>query len=122
MGRLYRRAVRDYRPQSAKSSFERALQAFAQTRFGGRLFLSVFPAIDRRLIPVTRGRLSTGLGQPQQVLLVAGQVLVGQAEGEFHPAFQPAVVVAFVEPVGVIRECPAWCATDVPGDQAQGQR
>ena len=72
MGRLYRRAVRDYRPQSAKSWFERALQAFAQTRFGGLLFLSVFPAIDRRLIPVTRGRLSTGLGQPIVLLHTRG--------------------------------------------------
>ena len=70
--RLYRRAVRDYRPQSAKSWFERALQAFAQTRFGGLLFLSVFPAIDRRLIPVTRGRLSTGLGQPIVLLHTRG--------------------------------------------------
>jgi deazaflavin-dependent oxidoreductase (nitroreductase family) len=64
--------VRDYRPQSAKSGPERALQAFAQTRLGGRLFLSVFPAIDRRLIPVTGGRLSTGLGQPIVLLHTRG--------------------------------------------------
>jgi len=54
--------VRDYRPQAEKNRFEKLLQSFAQTRFGGSLFLGVFPAIDRRLIPLTHGRLSTGLG------------------------------------------------------------
>jgi len=56
--------MRDYRPQAEKSRLERLLQAFAQTALGGKLFISVFPEIDRRLIPLTRGRLSTGLGQP----------------------------------------------------------
>jgi deazaflavin-dependent nitroreductase family protein len=39
---------------------------------GGKLFLSVFPAIDRRLIKATGGRLSTGLGQPVVLLHVRG--------------------------------------------------
>lgn len=64
--------MRDYRPQSEKSRFERLLQAFAQTSLGGKLFISVFPAIDRRLIPFTRGRLSTGLGQPIVLLHTRG--------------------------------------------------
>jgi len=64
--------VRDYRPQAEKNPFEKLLQAFAQTRFGGSLFLTVFPAIDRRLIPLTHGRLSTGLGQPIVLLHARG--------------------------------------------------
>lgn len=64
--------MRDYRPQAEKSPFEKVLQAFAQTPLGGKLFVSVFPAIDRRLIPLTRGRLSTGLGQPIVLLHTRG--------------------------------------------------
>jgi deazaflavin-dependent oxidoreductase (nitroreductase family) len=66
------RRVRDYMPQAQKTRTERLLQSFAQTRFGGRLFVTVFPAIDRRLLPLTRGRLSTGLGQPVVLLHVRG--------------------------------------------------
>src|SRR5699024_4485919 len=58
----YRRAMRDYRPQSEKTSVEKLLQALAQTPLGGKRFITVFPAIDRRLMPLTRGRMSTGLG------------------------------------------------------------
>jgi deazaflavin-dependent oxidoreductase (nitroreductase family) len=64
--------MRDYVPQDEKSALDRALQAFAQTPLGGRLFISVFPALDRRLLPLTRGRLSTGLGQPVVLLHVRG--------------------------------------------------
>jgi deazaflavin-dependent oxidoreductase (nitroreductase family) len=64
--------VRDYKPQADKTSYEKLLQAFAQTRVGGMLFITVFPAIDKRLMPLTRGRLSTGLGQPVVLLHVRG--------------------------------------------------
>lgn len=64
--------MRDYKPQSQKTRTERLLQSFAQTPLGGRLFITVFPAIDRRLMPLTRGRLSTGLGQPVVLLHVRG--------------------------------------------------
>jgi deazaflavin-dependent oxidoreductase (nitroreductase family) len=62
----------DYRPQADKSVFERVLQAFAQTRLGGKLFLTVLPAIDRRLLPLSRGKLSTGIGQPYLLLHTRG--------------------------------------------------
>ncbi len=65
--------MRDYRPQAEKSRFEKVLQAFAQTPLGGWLFITVFPAIDRRLVPLTRGKLSTGIGQPVVLLTVGGQ-------------------------------------------------
>jgi deazaflavin-dependent oxidoreductase (nitroreductase family) len=64
--------VRDYRPQAEKRRVDKVLQAFAQTPLGGRLFITVFPAIDRRLMPLTRGRLSTGVGQPVVLLHVRG--------------------------------------------------
>lgn len=57
-----------FRGQADKSRFDRILQAFAQTRLGGKLFLTVFPAIDRRLMPLTGGRLRTGIGQPMLLL------------------------------------------------------
>jgi deazaflavin-dependent oxidoreductase (nitroreductase family) len=62
----------EYKPQAQKNAFEKLLQAFAQTRLGGRLFITVFPEIDRRLMPLTRGRMSTGLGQPVVLLHVRG--------------------------------------------------
>jgi deazaflavin-dependent oxidoreductase (nitroreductase family) len=64
--------MRDYKPQAQKTRFEKLLQSFAQTRLGGKLFITVFPAIDRRLMPLTGGRLSTGLGQPVVLLHVRG--------------------------------------------------
>jgi len=62
----------EYKPQAEKNAYEKALQAFAQTRLGGVLFITVFPEIDRRLLPLTRGRMSTGLGQPVVLLHVRG--------------------------------------------------
>jgi deazaflavin-dependent oxidoreductase (nitroreductase family) len=39
---------------------------------GGWLFITVFPAIDRKLIPLTRGRLKVALGQPILLLHTRG--------------------------------------------------
>src|SRR3954465_10536803 len=64
--------MRDYRPQSQKSRFDRVLQAFAQTRAGGWLFINVLPALDRPLLRVSRGRLSTGMGQTYVLLHARG--------------------------------------------------
>ena len=48
------------------------MQAFARTRLGGWLFINVFPAIDRWLIPRTGGRLKVALGQPILLLHTRG--------------------------------------------------
>jgi deazaflavin-dependent oxidoreductase (nitroreductase family) len=64
--------MRDYRPQSEKSRFDRALQAFAQTRAGGWLFINVFPVLDRPLLRLSGGRLSTGMGQTYVLLHARG--------------------------------------------------
>jgi deazaflavin-dependent oxidoreductase (nitroreductase family) len=64
--------MREFRPQSDKSRSDRVLQAFAQTRFGGWLFINVLPAIDRPLLRISRGRLSTGMGQTYVLLHARG--------------------------------------------------
>ena len=48
------------------------MQAFARTPAGGWLFINVFPAIDRWLIPRTGGRLRVALGQPILLLHTRG--------------------------------------------------
>lgn len=64
--------MREFRPQSEKSRFDRVLQAFAQTRAGGWLFINVLPAFDRPLLRMSRGRLSTGMGQTYVLLHARG--------------------------------------------------
>jgi deazaflavin-dependent oxidoreductase (nitroreductase family) len=61
-----------YRAQNEKSRYDKLAQAFARTRLGGWLFIRVFPAIDRRLIPLTRGRLMVAVGQPILLLHTRG--------------------------------------------------
>ncbi len=48
------------------------MQAVARTRFGGWLFINVFPTIDRRLMPFSRGRLKVAIGQPMLLLHTRG--------------------------------------------------
>ncbi|MGZ4198095.1 MAG: nitroreductase family deazaflavin-dependent oxidoreductase [Solirubrobacteraceae bacterium] len=64
--------MRDYKPQAEKTRVEKLLQSFAQTPLGGKLFITVFPAIDRRLIPLTKGRLMVAVGQPILLLHTRG--------------------------------------------------
>lgn len=61
-----------YRPQHEKSLTAKALQAVAKTRFGGWLFINVFPIIDRAVIPLSRGRLKVAMGQPILLLHTCG--------------------------------------------------
>lgn len=61
-----------YRPQTEKSRYDKLAQAFARTPLGGWLFIRVFPAIDRRLIPMTKGRLMVAVGQPILLLHTRG--------------------------------------------------
>lgn len=52
--------------------WERALERTAASKPGSWFFVNVAPHIDRRLIPLSRGRLSTGLGQPVGLLHTVG--------------------------------------------------
>src|SRR3954465_13213053 len=99
--------MRDYRPQADKTSFEKVLQAFAQTPVGGRLFISVFPAIDRRLIPLTRGRLSTGLGQPVVLLHARGAKSGVERTTPLLATKQGDLVVLVASKAGAPKH-PAW--------------
>jgi deazaflavin-dependent oxidoreductase (nitroreductase family) len=61
-----------FRAQRDKTPFDKLAQAFARTRLGGWLFVNVFPVIDRRLIPLTGGRLAVAVGQPMLLLHTRG--------------------------------------------------
>jgi deazaflavin-dependent oxidoreductase (nitroreductase family) len=99
--------MRDYRPQAEKSWLDKSLQAFAQTRFGGHLFISVFPAIDRALIPVTRSKLSTGLGQPIILLHTRGARSGAERTSPLLATKQGDLVVVIASKAGALKH-PAW--------------
>jgi deazaflavin-dependent oxidoreductase (nitroreductase family) len=61
-----------FRGQQRKTRVDRLAQAFAQTRLGGFLFITLFPAIDKRLMPLTRGKLRVAFGQPILLLHMRG--------------------------------------------------
>ena len=64
--------ARSYRSQAEKTALDRLMARFAQSRVGGLLFITVFPAIDKRLMPLTRGRLKIGVRQPVLLLHARG--------------------------------------------------
>ena len=51
-----------------RSGWERGLERFASSRAGGWYFINVANKIDKHLVPATRGKVSTAIGQ--QVLVV----------------------------------------------------
>jgi deazaflavin-dependent oxidoreductase (nitroreductase family) len=97
----------DYKPQASKSAIDKLLQAFAQTRLGGKLFITVFPEIDRRLMPLTRGRLSTGMGQPVVLLHVRGAKSGVERTVPLLATKQGDVVVLIASKAGAAKH-PAW--------------
>jgi deazaflavin-dependent oxidoreductase (nitroreductase family) len=99
--------MRDYRPQAEKTPIEKLLQAFAQTRLGGWLFIAVFPAIDRRLLPLTRGRLSTGLGQPIVLLHTRGARTGAERTTPLLATRQGDLVIVVASKAGAAKH-PAW--------------
>lgn len=99
--------MRDYRPQAEKSAVDKLLQAAAQTKLGGKLFITVFPAIDRRLLPLTRGRLSTGLGQPVVLLHARGAKSGIERTTPLLATKQGDLVVLIASKAGAVKH-PAW--------------
>src|SRR5947209_3741610 len=84
-----------YHGQAEKSGREKLLQSFAQSRLGGFLFITVIPAIDKRLLRLTRGRVGSA---PQQIVLLHA---VGARSGKprttpvvFTPRGDDLVVIA----------------------------
>jgi deazaflavin-dependent oxidoreductase (nitroreductase family) len=96
-----------YRPQQDKTGIDKVLQAVARSRLGGWLFVNVFPVIDRRLMPLSHGRLKVAVGQPILLLHTRGArsgeprttpllytpygdafiVVASKAGAEHHPAW-----------------------------------
>lgn len=66
------RVARGYRGQADKDVLDKALQWFARTRLGGYLFITAFPAIDKRVMPLTKGRVRIGVRQPVLLLHCRG--------------------------------------------------
>jgi len=98
---------RRYRGQSEKTPLDRLMTSFAQTRLGGLLFITVFPAIDKRVMPLTGGRLRIGMRQPV-LLLHARGAKTGQPRVTpllYTPRGEDFVVVA--SKAGAERH-PAW--------------
>jgi deazaflavin-dependent oxidoreductase (nitroreductase family) len=54
------------------NAVERALAAFAASRAGSWFYLNIANPVDRRLLPLTGGRISLSLGQPVLCLEVTG--------------------------------------------------
>ena len=63
---------RRYRSQSEKTPVDRLMARFAQSRLGGLLFVTVFTAIDKRVMPLTRDRVRIGIRQPVLLLHAHG--------------------------------------------------
>jgi deazaflavin-dependent oxidoreductase (nitroreductase family) len=99
--------VREYRPQSEKTRVEKVLQSFAQSRLGGKLFITIFPAIDRRLMPLTRGKLSTGLGQPVVLLHARGAKTGAERTTPLLATKTGEKIVLIASKAGASRH-PAW--------------
>lgn len=54
------------------SWWQKPLFAFAASRLGGWYFLTIAPRIDPLLLRASRGRVSSGLGQPVGILKIRG--------------------------------------------------
>ena len=98
---------RRYRSQSEKTPVDRLMARFAQSRLGGLLFITLFPAIDKRVMPLTRGRVRIGMRQPV-LLLHARGAKTGQSRVTpllYTPRREDFVLVA--SKAGADRH-PAW--------------
>jgi deazaflavin-dependent oxidoreductase (nitroreductase family) len=69
---LWAMPERHYRTQSEKTALDRLLTRFARSRLGSLLFITVFPAIDKRVMPLTKGRVRIGIRQTVLLLHARG--------------------------------------------------
>src|SRR4051812_28080729 len=89
------------------STVERALEDFARSKVGGWYFVNVAMRVDRVLLPLTRGRISSAPGQ--QILLLE---TIGAKSGERRQT--PLVYVTDGEHIVLIaskagaKRHPAW--------------
>ena len=93
--------------QSEKRAYEKALQWFAQTPLGGKLFITVFPAIDKRLMPLTRGRLRTGFGQHYVILHTRGAKSGIERDAPLLVTKKGDQLIVIASKAGAVKH-PAW--------------
>ena len=93
--------------QAEKNAFDKAMQAFARTKLGGKLFIGVIPAIDKRMMPLTGGRVRVAVGQPILLLHARGAKSGAPRETPLLYCSRGDQVVLVASKAGAERH-PAW--------------
>jgi deazaflavin-dependent oxidoreductase (nitroreductase family) len=89
------------------TAYESAVERFASSRTGAWLFLHVINPIDRRLLPLSRGRLSLAVGAPVGLLQSVG-AKTGQVRRTPLLYLQHPDEIILVASNGGSRRHPAW--------------
>lgn len=87
--------------------YETAVERFAASRMGAWLFLHVINPVDRRLLPLSRGRLSLAVGAPVGLLQTVG-AKTGQVRRTPLLYLQDPDEIILVASNGGSRRHPAW--------------
>jgi deazaflavin-dependent oxidoreductase (nitroreductase family) len=89
------------------TAYEGWVERIAASRAGGWAFVHVFSAIDRRLLPLTRGRTAIAVGAPVGVLETTGARTGRRRRVPLLYAFDGDAVVLVASNAGRARD-PAW--------------
>jgi deazaflavin-dependent oxidoreductase (nitroreductase family) len=89
------------------TAYETAVERFASSRAGAWLFLRVINPIDRRLLPLSRGRLSLAVGAPVGLLQSVG-AKTGEVRRTPLLYLQDPGEILLVASNGGNRRHPAW--------------
>jgi deazaflavin-dependent oxidoreductase (nitroreductase family) len=89
------------------TTYEAAIERFASSRVGAWLFLHVINPIDRRVLPLSRGRLSLAVGAPVGLLQSVG-ARTGQVRRTPLLYLRDAGGIVVVASNGGSRRHPAW--------------
>ena len=89
------------------TAYEQAVERVAASQAGGWLFVHVFSRVDRRLLSLTRGRVSLAIGAPVGVLETTGARSGRRRRTPVLYLLDDATVVVVASNVGGARH-PAW--------------
>jgi deazaflavin-dependent oxidoreductase (nitroreductase family) len=89
------------------TTYESAVERFVSSRFGAWLFVHVINPVDRRLLPVSRGRLSLTVGAPVGLLETIG-AKTGQVRRAPMLYLHAGEEVVLVASNGGRRDDPGW--------------
>lgn len=100
---------RRYSPQRGRrlTTYEQLVERAAASRAGGWAFVHVFSQIDRRLLPLTRGRASVAVGTPVGVLETTGARTGRRRRVPLLYLLDGAAVVVVASNIGRA-EAPGW--------------